>query len=506
MKKKGFTLIELLAVIVILAIITVIAVPKILDVIEKSKLEAFKDTAYGISEAAKEFTLEKELNNIQSKNYEFNFENNIQSSKSGELLKFKGDVPDSGNVIITKDNKIKLAIWSNELKKCAYKNYDSKKIYISENIKSSNQCATNIEATKSTWFWINYNIPDEIKYVIDKKLREEVIDLLAENGINKIYIPLYLDHIQDTYEDFIIYANKKNIKIYNLIGDPTSIKNENYNRTINLRMDEMNAFNEKMKKNGINAKIEGMHYDVEFYANGNTDFGLGKWIGGQSEEAKQGARRLAYINFAKEAKKYAKEKGLKVEYDVPQVLSKLTYYDENNNEKNMLEELLKNSDNITVMYYVTMKKYITTDNDLTFTGTYKFSLDDDPSQSQTEVLTSTIGMINKYHNSYSIGSELAFFRQDDTKMNECNTSFKNELKPYIDADLKYTQQYMSGFYKLQIKNLSDYQESNNMVADIGISYHDAWELLYLLGYKDTKVMNDRTSAFEETLNGTNCYK
>ena len=37
MKKKGFTLIELLAVIVILAIITVIAVPKILDVIEKSK-------------------------------------------------------------------------------------------------------------------------------------------------------------------------------------------------------------------------------------------------------------------------------------------------------------------------------------------------------------------------------------------------------------------------------------------------------------------------------------
>ena len=37
MKKKGFTLIELLAVIVLLAIITVIAVPKILDVIEKSR-------------------------------------------------------------------------------------------------------------------------------------------------------------------------------------------------------------------------------------------------------------------------------------------------------------------------------------------------------------------------------------------------------------------------------------------------------------------------------------
>ena len=42
-KEKGFTLIELLAVIVILAIITVIAVPKILDVIEKSKKQTFTD-------------------------------------------------------------------------------------------------------------------------------------------------------------------------------------------------------------------------------------------------------------------------------------------------------------------------------------------------------------------------------------------------------------------------------------------------------------------------------
>ena len=36
-REKGFTLIELLAVIIILSVIMVIAVPKVLDVINKSK-------------------------------------------------------------------------------------------------------------------------------------------------------------------------------------------------------------------------------------------------------------------------------------------------------------------------------------------------------------------------------------------------------------------------------------------------------------------------------------
>ena len=40
--KKGFTLVELLAVIVILAVILVIAIPRILDVIDSSKLSSFE--------------------------------------------------------------------------------------------------------------------------------------------------------------------------------------------------------------------------------------------------------------------------------------------------------------------------------------------------------------------------------------------------------------------------------------------------------------------------------
>jgi type IV pilus assembly protein PilA len=51
--KKGFTLIELLAVIVILAVIALIATPIILGIIDDTKKSAFKDSAYGISQAAK---------------------------------------------------------------------------------------------------------------------------------------------------------------------------------------------------------------------------------------------------------------------------------------------------------------------------------------------------------------------------------------------------------------------------------------------------------------------
>ena len=51
-KSNAFTLIELLAVIVILAVILVIAIPRILDVIETSKKDSFKNSAQLIADSA----------------------------------------------------------------------------------------------------------------------------------------------------------------------------------------------------------------------------------------------------------------------------------------------------------------------------------------------------------------------------------------------------------------------------------------------------------------------
>jgi len=50
-KKNGFTLVELLAIIIILGIIALITVPVILDIIDKSKEGAIKDSAYGYVDA-----------------------------------------------------------------------------------------------------------------------------------------------------------------------------------------------------------------------------------------------------------------------------------------------------------------------------------------------------------------------------------------------------------------------------------------------------------------------
>ncbi len=50
--KKGFTLIEILAVIIVLALVSVIAAPSLIGVINKSRLNALKSSAYGLINAS----------------------------------------------------------------------------------------------------------------------------------------------------------------------------------------------------------------------------------------------------------------------------------------------------------------------------------------------------------------------------------------------------------------------------------------------------------------------
>ena len=66
-KVKGFTLVELLAVIVILAVILVIAMPKISEVIKKTRLSSLEATTKMIiNSAEKKYTENQVLDNSSS--------------------------------------------------------------------------------------------------------------------------------------------------------------------------------------------------------------------------------------------------------------------------------------------------------------------------------------------------------------------------------------------------------------------------------------------------------
>lgn len=134
--KKGFTLIELLAVIVILSIIALISVPIVFNMIEKSKIEAFKDSGYGILKAA-ELTYAANVINGDKTGITFNINEYIISSEpSGKILDFKGSVPKSGIISVNDLGKTGIAL--HDGKYCISKGYDQNDIIAEE--KSIDDC------------------------------------------------------------------------------------------------------------------------------------------------------------------------------------------------------------------------------------------------------------------------------------------------------------------------------------------------------------------------------
>lgn len=129
MRKKGFTLIELLAVIVVLAIIALIAVPIVINIIEKARIGALKDSAYGIIDAADLHFAQNSLNG--SKN-ELIFE--VEEGKSGLYIKgtesklnFKGEQPEIGSeVVVATNGKVSIKLISGDY--CVVKTAEGKEL------------------------------------------------------------------------------------------------------------------------------------------------------------------------------------------------------------------------------------------------------------------------------------------------------------------------------------------------------------------------------------------
>ena len=137
MKNKGFTLVELLAVITIIAIIAVITTPLILNVIQTSKENAFKDSAHGLVVAAGTYQAEKQALN-EDTTLTINYKTSPEADK--KLLKTSGSLPDAGELEIDNKGKVTLALWSDDAKVCVVKNASEKAIEVNKNIKDADSC------------------------------------------------------------------------------------------------------------------------------------------------------------------------------------------------------------------------------------------------------------------------------------------------------------------------------------------------------------------------------
>ena len=111
--KKGFTLVELLGVIIILAVILLIAVPKITNIIDESKKEAYKSSVQGY------------INSILSEQF---YNNNLVTYQvtngiSSPKVEIRGDMSEwNGIVQIDGGNSFKIVMASGEY--CATSEFD----------------------------------------------------------------------------------------------------------------------------------------------------------------------------------------------------------------------------------------------------------------------------------------------------------------------------------------------------------------------------------------------
>ena len=136
--KKGFTLIELLSVIVIIAIISVIAVPTLMSVISKARLNALKDSAYGLIESSNLYYAQYQNSN----NIRFDIDNNkVVSSDTTNLLKYKGNIKEGVSII--KGNG-KTVVCVTDGKNSAYKNYNESKVSLVSGKKCTIPSSTSI--------------------------------------------------------------------------------------------------------------------------------------------------------------------------------------------------------------------------------------------------------------------------------------------------------------------------------------------------------------------------
>lgn len=338
--------------------------------------------------------------------------------------------------------------------------------YLVSGITSSNVMKGEKNTTYAVWMWM-----DDVHSIIDNNLEAERIVELKNNKINTVYLSLDPESIMK-YQSIISEANKQGIRIYALFGDPGFIKERNYKNVIKHNMNRVAQFNDA---NEGKARIEGIHYDVEYYLlneEGST------CIDGQSKEAKNSTCRLDFVTFTREAKKYANILNLKVEYDITAYTTNMvSFYDKDKKEKVVLDEIIKNADGLTIMSYGNSPK--NTYDSILYKGEFTH-FNGDP---RIKVKSSYFDKLVSANIEIVVGQEFDVFKRTYNEIKD-NPSLASSSFPEYQVgninEYKYTRNFIKRMQLEIMDVLNNKLKEKNIDDKIGFAYHHYHDFLEVI--------------------------
>ena len=289
-KNKGFTLIELLAIIVIIAIIAVIAIPQISNVIEDSKKNSAKDSAYGYKNAVHQFYLTESTSNSDIEmDGNYSIENGkITDGTNTFNIELSGSAPESGEVTIENGEivdgcinygKYSVTISNGEISETnngscyniSYFTYD-------EN--SENNITSKVSKPDSNWlFYIKeMEIQNKYRYEITNKNDNEMFENISFSSLDECQA--FLDSKQDEIEisQYECIIAKKDAK-YEICGiennttfclKPEESNNEANINTLNNIFEDCSTINNTFNCTGDNISANISQYGVTIIEKNNS--------------------------------------------------------------------------------------------------------------------------------------------------------------------------------------------------------------------------------------------
>lgn len=191
----------MLATIIVISIISLISTPVVVNVIDNSRKEAFKNSAYNMIKSAQLNFAEDQVKG-KTKDIIFTYNNGIETSNiEGKSLNYQGQKPKDGSLIIDRYGRISIAIHNG--KYCAYKDFEDGLVFIEMISKveceekkgilyTDEDCFTFDENTKTITDYNKKKCPKEV--VIPEEIRGIPVIHIGEDafqgkGLKKVIIP-----------------------------------------------------------------------------------------------------------------------------------------------------------------------------------------------------------------------------------------------------------------------------------------------------------------------------